>query len=209
MKASPNYLKTIIFPADPFTPRQIKQWRDTIALQGLIVVYQNGDNPTEYLFLPTWTTYQYISKPYSSKIPAPPKAVPEAIPVPFPNHSDTIPALQHSIGIGIGIGIGNGICHSLTRTGMGELFDIFWDAYPKKKSKGQAERAFAQLKPDKQLLETMLSSIGRAKQSVDWLKDKGQYIPYPATWLRAKGWEDEIEPKDSFGGLPDYTSGKE
>ena len=92
---------------------------------------------------------------------------------------------------------------------MGELFDIFWDAYPKKRSKGQAERAFAQLKPDKQLLETMLSSIGRAKQSEDWLKDKGQYIPYPATWLRAKGWEDEIEPKDSFGGLPDYTSGKE
>jgi len=25
---------------------------------------------------------------------------------------------------------------------------------------------------------------------VDWRKDSGQFIPHPATWLNAKGWED-------------------
>jgi len=73
------------------------------------------------------------------------------------------------------------------------LFDAFWQAYPKKKSKGQAEKAFLKVKPDEQLLATMLATIERAKKSEDWLKDDGKYIPYPATWLSAKGWEDEYK----------------
>lgn len=75
------------------------------------------------------------------------------------------------------------------KTLMGR-FKEFWEAYPKKKSKGQAERAWKQIKPDQALLETMLGSIGVAKRSLDWQKEGGQYIPHPATWLRAKGWED-------------------
>ena len=74
------------------------------------------------------------------------------------------------------------------------LFDRFWAEYPKKRSKGQAERAFAKLNPDEQLIETMLSTIKRAKPSNDWQKDNGQYIPNPATWLNARGWEDEYNP---------------
>lgn len=70
-------------------------------------------------------------------------------------------------------------------------FDRFWKAYPRKKSKGQAERAFAKLKPNEQLLETILASLERAKTSEDWRKDGGKFIPYPATWLNAKGWEDD------------------
>ena len=70
--------------------------------------------------------------------------------------------------------------------------DTFWKAYPKKKSKGQAEKAFRKIKPDEQLLATMLATIERAKKSADWQKENGKYIPYPATWLNARGWEDEI-----------------
>lgn len=70
------------------------------------------------------------------------------------------------------------------------LFDRFWQAYPKKKSKGQAERTWVKLNPDEQLVATMTATIERAKKSRDWLKNEGQFIPYPATWLNAKGWED-------------------
>ena len=73
-----------------------------------------------------------------------------------------------------------------------QKFDTFWKAYPKKKSKGQAEKAFRKIKPDEQLLAIMLATIERAKKSADWLKESGKYIPYPATWLNARGWEDEI-----------------
>lgn len=69
-------------------------------------------------------------------------------------------------------------------------FSRFWDAYPKKKSKGKAELAFKTIKPNEQLLETMLQAIERAKTSFEWLKEGGQFIPHPASWLRAKGWED-------------------
>ncbi len=70
-------------------------------------------------------------------------------------------------------------------------FKRFWSVYPKKKSKGQAEKAWSKINPSEQLLETIISKIEQAKTSQDWLKDNGQYIPYPATWLNAKGWEDE------------------
>jgi hypothetical protein len=72
-------------------------------------------------------------------------------------------------------------------------FETFWTAYPKKKSKGQAKKAFQKIQPDEHLLETMLSTIEKAKKSDDWQKDGGQYIPYPATWLNAEGWADVIE----------------
>lgn len=72
-----------------------------------------------------------------------------------------------------------------------QLFDEFWERYPKKRSKGQAERAWAKITPDDALFRYILDGLERAKRSRDWIKDAGAYIPYPATWLNAKGWEDE------------------
>ena len=83
---------------------------------------------------------------------------------------------------------------------ISQKFGIFWKAYPKKKSKGQAEKAFYKINPDEQLLATMLATIERATKSADWLEENGRYIPYPVTWLNAKGWEDEFPSKK---GEPD------
>lgn len=77
-------------------------------------------------------------------------------------------------------------------------FDLFWKAYPRRKSKGQAERAWASLRPNEQLVAKILQGIERAKTSEQWRKDGGQFIPYPATWIRAKGWEDEVEKPKSW-----------
>lgn len=71
------------------------------------------------------------------------------------------------------------------------VFEKFWKAYPKKFSKGQAEKVWKTLNPNEQLTETILQAVERAKKSEKWRKDNGDFIPYPATWLRAKGWEDE------------------
>lgn len=37
----------------------------------------------------------------------------------------------------------------------------------------------------------MMSSLEQFRGSKDWLKDNGQYIPYPSTWLNQRRWEDE------------------
>lgn len=71
-------------------------------------------------------------------------------------------------------------------------FQIFWTAYPRKRNKGRAEEAWLKLKPDEVLLGLMLAKIEQAKQTPDWKKEDGEYIPYPASWLNAKGWEDEF-----------------
>lgn len=88
-----------------------------------------------------------------------------------------------------------------------QLFDEFWAEYPKKRSKGQAEKTWVKLKPDEQLFEAIMTGLKRAKTSVDWAKNGGQYIPYPSTWLNAKGWEDEYEEVGSSAKYQRHTSG--
>jgi len=98
-------------------------------------------------------------------------------------------------------GKGGGKGKDLEKGGVGEktsfqqLFGKFWSGYPKKRNKGEAEKAFKKVSPDEQLVDRMLTAIERAKKSAEWLKENGQFIPYPATWLNAKGWEDEFEVK--------------
>lgn len=66
-------------------------------------------------------------------------------------------------------------------------FAEFWSAYPKKVGKGAAETSWKKLRPD---LATCLTALSIAKTSRDWLKENGQYIPNPATWLNQRRWED-------------------
>ena len=73
------------------------------------------------------------------------------------------------------------------------LFEQFWKAYPKKRDKGNAEKWFAKNKPSKDLVLTMINQVERFKDTDDWQKDNGKFIPYPTTWLNGKMWEDEIE----------------
>lgn len=67
----------------------------------------------------------------------------------------------------------------------------FWESYPRKTGKGAAEHAFKKYKPDDTLLALMLKAIEVQKRSDQWIKDSGQYIPNPSTWLNQRRWEDE------------------
>lgn len=74
-------------------------------------------------------------------------------------------------------------------------FEEFWEAYPKKKSKGDAFKAWKQLRPDADLRAHMLRSVEQLSRSDDWRKESGKYVPYPASWIRAEGWLDVVEVK--------------
>ena len=50
---------------------------------------------------------------------------------------------------------------------------------------------------NEELLKKILDTIGKFKNSEEWTKENGKYIPHPATWLNAKGWEDEFELPDN------------
>lgn len=105
-----------------------------------------------------------------------------------------------SLGLGFGLGSGKGCSGSKNRNPRSrstqkrmelEGFADFWREYPRKVGKGAAEKAFRQIHPDTNLLTVMVRAIQVQKNSVQWRKDNGDFIPYPATWLTQRRWEDE------------------
>lgn len=77
-------------------------------------------------------------------------------------------------------------------------FDRFWAEYPKKVGKGQAQKAFFKISVP---VEALIEAVQRQKNSVQWKKDGGQYIPNPATWLNQKRWEDDLDSLNMGGGV--------
>lgn len=76
-------------------------------------------------------------------------------------------------------------------------FNNFWSAYPKKKGREGARKKFITLFKNKELpdISILIDIINKNKHTDDWMKDKGQFIPYAETWLNKKRWEDESEVK--------------
>ena len=91
-----------------------------------------------------------------------------------------------------------------TPKGADALFDTFWTAYPVKVGKDAAKRAFAKRKPTPEMLREMLKAIAEQKTSLAWVKEDGQFIPHPATWLNQGRWMDEVPgvPAASFATDP-------
>lgn len=72
-----------------------------------------------------------------------------------------------------------------------EGFDEFWKAYPRKDSKKVARQKWDKIRPDEETRKKILADIERRKRSTEWLKDNGQFIPMPSTYLNQQRWDDE------------------
>jgi len=65
-----------------------------------------------------------------------------------------------------------------------QAFMEWYKHYPKKKAVGDAKKAWGQVKKDRIALEDMIKILKLQCQQEDWRKGGGQFIPYPATYLR-------------------------
>ena len=72
-------------------------------------------------------------------------------------------------------------------------FELFWSAYPNKKSKKTAFEKFKRVDFKKTSFESIMISLEKQKQSDDWTKNGGQYVPMPQTWIFNERWTDEIQ----------------
>jgi hypothetical protein len=70
-----------------------------------------------------------------------------------------------------------------------DRFDEFWKAYPRKVSKGAAEKAWNKIKPNNETVTLMIKAISAQKLS----EVEEKFIPYPASWLNATKWLDEVK----------------
>ena len=72
-----------------------------------------------------------------------------------------------------------------------ERFDAFWGEYPRKTGKGDAEKVWMRLKPNEELFNTILGALRAIKETAQWKREGGRFVPLPATWLNGKRWEDD------------------
>ncbi len=137
----PLWLKSQIFPYDEIPTEQIGRWLHDLVNLGRILPYTvKGE---QYYFIPGFLKHQKIQHPSPAKNPAPPLEVAGL----FASgsraaHEQTEAETEAKT-------------ETETETeaapGARSLFRRFWQAYPKKKSKGQAEKAWSAIMPDEQL----------------------------------------------------------
>lgn len=170
-----------------------------------VIVYDHG---TKEVLIPRWGRHNWST---SDKLVAGVEAAAKYIKTSdFKNYIleeirngiDTIPIpyrynIKHSISISNSNSISNSDSIVYIRDKkIGESegeeekgFDAFWAAYPKKINKQGAQRAFAKVDVP---IETLLQAVETQRRSRQWTEAGGQYIPYPATWLNQRRWEDEV-----------------
>jgi hypothetical protein len=81
-----------------------------------------------------------------------------------------------------------------------KLFLDFWSVYPKKVDKKGAFRAFKNIPKLKETYPAIMRALEIQKQSQQWTKDNGQYIPNPTTYIHQERWltvteSDELQTK--------------
>jgi len=80
------------------------------------------------------------------------------------------------------------------------MFDEFWAIYPKKVDKKGSLRAFKNIPKLKEVFPVIIQALEIQKQSIQWTKDHGQYIPNPTTYIHQERWltvseTDEVQAK--------------
>lgn len=85
-------------------------------------------------------------------------------------------------------------------------FPEFWEQYPRKKSKGDAKKAFAAVikaTPMKRMAATLKNLEAHLYSYLDEIEVREieeQYIKYPGPWLRAQDFTEPPEVKGNVGG---------
>jgi uncharacterized protein YdaU (DUF1376 family) len=82
-----------------------------------------------------------------------------------------------------------------------EDFIVFWKNYPKKVSKDAAWNAWKKRNGDRPPLLEVINALTSQSSSEQWMKDGGQYVPNPATWINHGRWADEL-PKGGTTSAP-------
>lgn len=87
-----------------------------------------------------------------------------------------------------------------------QRFDEFWQQYPKKVGKQAALASWKRIHPDAVLFEKIIQAVSAAKNSDQWQRDNGRFIPNPTTWLNQGRWDDEL-PQTQKEGMTNEIPG--
>ena len=93
-------------------------------------------------------------------------------------------------------------------TVLPDPFEDFWKAYPKKVGKEAARKAWGKIKKPADTLQAIKQAISWQVESEQWLKESGQFIPNPTTYLNQQRWLDEqpTKAKSARATTPQHTN---
>ena len=192
-RANINYLKSTIFPYDDIRTADLEKALLDISRNISVVLYDVAHS--KYYAFTNWKKWQRVDKPRPSI---------------FPNPSDSKNDSENDSKNGSGLKEKKEKVreeeppYSPPTGGEKEPFDVFWKAYPRKSGKGAAQKSFEKI--DSSLYPSILAAVEAQKKCEQWKRDGGQYIPYPATWLNQRRWEDEItEREDAKNGQSRFS----
>ena len=72
-----------------------------------------------------------------------------------------------------------------------EVFELFWDSYPRKDGRQEAIAAWDKLAPDDETIAAMARGLAAAKKSEKWTKEEGRYIEWAVRWIKYRRWENQ------------------
>lgn len=78
-----------------------------------------------------------------------------------------------------------------TKSASAARFSIFWQTYPKRVRQTDAEEEWEKLSVDSELFDRIIKALNVAKESDEWKRENGRFIPHPSNWLKDRRWEDE------------------
>lgn len=185
-------IKSCTFPMEDRLPKQrFHHWMDELVRAGLLTFYEVANR--RYCQIPTFQKHNGPPRAKNSKFPA------ENTVIENKGDSRCTQMIADAPVFGIRItpdsdsnSNKNNARRPWPRNG---LFEKFWEAYPNKRSKGQAERAWHKLAPDAALVATMLDSLAAQNAEREYLRKNRQFVPawkHPATWLNGACWNDEV-----------------
>lgn len=178
--ANPKLLRAACYPLliDKVSDADIGKWLTNCVTAALVSVYPALDGK-RYLQL---LDFRQQARADKSKFP----------PMPSECAADAtqMPSTGEASAPVFGVGVVDEDVTPKAPKGADVRFEKFWQAFPSKVGKDAARKAFDKRKPDDALLAQMLSAIDAQRRSPKWLKDGGQFIPNPATWLNQGRWMD-------------------
>lgn len=186
LNGDPALLRSMVFSRDEkVTVTDVAKWLEEIVTLGLVLKYAaNGD---DYLVHPHWGTYQTLraDRKKESNVPPPPDGLVAAIVQP----TDNQPSAQDKTREG-----------KLRKEKVLGHFEAFWKEYPNKTSKKKAMEIWLRIFGNvniktyvqiDSLAASIIQGLSKSKQSSQWTKDGGKFIPHPTTWLNQERWADE------------------
>lgn len=193
-RGNSRMLASLLFPYDNDAPALIDDWIGELVDEGCIVRYVADG--TTYIEVRNWLKHQKIDKPSPSRFPAFDEssrilANPREV-----SCEDQGPRTKDQ-------GRDQGrekTTSSAKASSTDEKFETFWSAYPKKTGKEAARKSWARVPKPSETLQAILKALVWQRESEQWSKDGGQFIPNPATYLNQQRWLDE-PPAQSVSGL--------